>query len=383
MTSLYDFNFSIPGSLIFGPGKRFELNNILGTSPLKILILTGSSWFYRLELDKEFSQILKGNQCRFCRIEKNEPTVESIAGALNEARDFSPDLMIAVGGGSVLDSAKALSGLLTNGGNVLDYLEGIGQNRPIVKPGLTWIAIPTTAGTGSEVSKNAVIKSPVHGVKKSMRSPLIMASHVIVDPELHISASSEVTAYAGLDAIVQLFESYVSKKAQPMTSALVEGCFVHSLSALLSLSLGKNTLENRTIIAYGSLISGIALANAGLGAVHGFASSIGGKFDIPHGQICALFFNPVLEHNRESIGSKLDKLLASAAGGEDPFEWLKKIFTCILSNFRLPLNLSHFSISESDIEEVANKTSGSSMSGNPCSMTLESRCKILKEVFRV
>lgn len=383
MDKTFNFSFQIPQNILFGIGKKNEIQNLLGNTPKKIAILTGSGWFYQEKRDSELKKILGIHDCRFVQLEKNEPTIESINTALAEIRTFSPDYLIAIGGGTVLDSAKALSGLLTNGGEVLDYLEGIGNNKAITQGGLPWIAMPTTAGTGSEVTKNAVIKSNEHGVKKSMRSHFLLPQHVIIDPELHVSAPAQVSAYSGLDAVVQLFESYVSKKAQPMPSALVADCFFQTLNALEELSKDLKNLDNRTVMAYGSMISGIALANSGLGAVHGFASSVGGKFDIPHGQICALFFNPVLEHNRPDIISRVKRLLHGRIGDKDPIDYLKEKVLQIIKKFKLPENLKHLSISRQEIREIAEKTSGSSMSGNPSPMSVEERCRILEEVFSV
>src|SRR5215471_8737394 len=207
-----------------------------------------------------------------------EPTVELIRSAPRDA-----DLVVAIGGGSVLDAGKAIAAMTTNPGDPLDYLEVIGRGQPLKAAAAPCIAIPTTAGTGSEVTRNAVLASPQHGVKASLRSAGMLPRLAVVDPELTWSLPRAVSAATGLDALTQLIEPYCSVRANPMTDALcVEGirCAARALPRVCANGADR---EARSEMAWASLLGGMALANAGLGAVHGFAAPIGGMFPAPHG----------------------------------------------------------------------------------------------------
>jgi alcohol dehydrogenase class IV len=216
-----------------------------------------------------------------------EPTVDLVRHGTRLARDTGCDLVIALGGGSAIDAGKAIAALLANGGDPLDYLEVVGQAKPLSRPSAPFIAIPTTAGTGSEVTRNAVLASPEDGVKASLRSPHMLPALAVVDPELTLDLPQALTASTGLDALTQLIEPYVSNRANPMTDLYcVEGLRV-AASALRRAWRDGHDLAARTDMSFASLLGGLALANAGLGAVHGFAAPLGGMFDAPHGALCA------------------------------------------------------------------------------------------------
>jgi alcohol dehydrogenase class IV len=286
-----------------------------------------------------------------------------------------------VGGGSVLDTAKALSGLLPRQDPVDDFLEGVGKGLAFSTPGIPWIALPTTSGTGAEATKNAVVKSRALGYKRSLRSPFLLSSCVIVDPELTVECSKSLTGTVGMDALTQLIESYVTRKSSPIPRALVRQAFPIMLHSLKRLAGDLSDLDARTGAAYGALISGIALANSGLGAAHGFASGLGGLYDIPHGLICAVFLRPVLRSNAAVIAEDClslyrDMQIFSGARvepltGDRAVEWLIGEIDDLFTLFRLPDTLAGFKIKTEDIPEIARRSVGSSMSGNPRDLTQE------------
>ena len=209
------------------------------------------------------------------------------------------ELVVGFGGGSALDAAKAIAALLGNGGDPLDYLEVVGRGRPLVRPSLPFIAVPTTAGTGSEVTKYAVLASSEHGVKASLRSPLLLARAAIVDPDLLEGLPASVIASSGLDALSQLVEPFLSVRANPFSDGLAREGIRRSAGALgrayaAARAGGQVAPADRGALALASLFGGLCLANAGLGAVHGFAAPLGGLFAAPHGALCAALLVPVL-----------------------------------------------------------------------------------------
>jgi alcohol dehydrogenase class IV len=233
-----------------------------------------------------------------------EPTVESIRAASQEARTCRCDHVIAIGGGSAIDAGKAIAALATNSCEPLDYLEVIGKGHPLPNAPLPFIAIPTTAGTGSEVTRNAVLGSPEHGVKASLRSPLMLPRVAIVDPQMTLDAPANVTASTGLDALTQVIEPYVSIRANAMTDMFcLEG--IHRIVRSLERACTDGSNQDaRTDMSWASLLGGLALANAGLGIVHGFAAPVGGMFDAPHGAICAALLPFGMRANIRALQSR-------------------------------------------------------------------------------
>jgi alcohol dehydrogenase class IV len=230
-----------------------------------------------------------------------EPTVDDVLAGVAPASASACDLVIGFGGGSVLDAAKAIAALLANGGDPLDYLEVVGHGRPLTKPSLPCIAIPTTAGTGAEVTRNAVLGSPEHRVKASLRSPLMLPTVAVVDPELTHTTPPDVTAATGLDALTQCIEPFVSPRANPLTDALCREGMQRAARSLHRAYLDGQDAAAREDMALASLFGGLALANAGLGAVHGFAGPIGGMFPAPHGALCARLLPPVMRANLQAM----------------------------------------------------------------------------------
>jgi alcohol dehydrogenase class IV len=283
-----EFNFSRIPKILFGAGKLKQLPDlILGYGP-NVILLTGSRSFKNSEryniLIKSFE---KKKIAHFNYEIGSEPTPEQINSICEEHRKSVIDVVVAVGGGSVLDAGKAVSAMLEKTDPVETYLEGVGTkiHDGSKKP---FFAVPTTAGTGSEATKNAVITElGENGFKKSLRHDNFVPDVALIDPELTFTCPPRVTAACGMDAFTQLLESYVSSKASPLTDALAySGINLIKDNLIKSVTEGAEDIEVRSAMSYGALLSGITLANAGLGIVHGLASPMGSFYDIPHGVVC-------------------------------------------------------------------------------------------------
>jgi alcohol dehydrogenase class IV len=383
------FNLEMPRRIVFGAGTLSRLPELVAGLGRRILLCTGSGWFGRSAWKQRVLELLANHEVSILPIPPGEPESGALEGLLAQARTLHPDQILAVGGGSVLDSAKTLSALLPLSGRVEDYLEGVGEGRSIPGPGVPWLALPTTAGTGAEATKNAVVRASNLGYKRSLRSPHLLASCVLVDPELSRDCPLRLTGISGMDALTQLVESYVSRKATSVTRALARDAFPVMLQALKRLPARLDDLEARGAAAYGALVSGITLANAGLGAAHGFASGLGGMYEVPHGLICALFLRPVLRFNAAAIREDCGRLLRSmeeydgraARSPADPVEWLLAEIDGLFRIFGLPENLKGFGIREADIPEIARRSSGSSMAGNPVEVPQSRRERMLGQLL--
>ena len=377
------FSLETPRAVHFGAGALEKLSAVADAAGKKTLVLSGPGWFARSPWRGRIAEALRGGAVEWLSIRSAEPGTMSLEEARAAAASFAPELIVAVGGGSVLDSGKALSALLRAPEPVERYLEGTEGARPVPGPCIPWVAIPTTAGTGAEVTKNAVVKSDSLGVKRSIRSPRLLASAVIVDPRLAVSLPRAETGTSGLDALTQLVESYVTRAANPLVRSMVEGAFPLMLDALAGLPARPGDEELRARAAYGALVSGIALANAGLGAAHGFAAAVGGLFDVPHGLACAVFLPHVLKANEAVISddiARLARLTGDPGAEKDPVGWLGDKVVRLQAAFGLPADLHGYHIPRERIREVAEKSSGNSMKGNPRDLAIEERMEILGRV---
>jgi len=378
------FTFRSPREIVFGPGARARLSESIRHFGTRVAVIIGQTWFEQDGWKGEFDSILDGFEVSYAYCPAGEPTTSGVKSVCGMIERKAPDVLIAVGGGSGLDTAKDVSAAAGTGNEVEDYLEGVGIGRQLEAPGLPWVAMPTTAGTGTEVTRNAVIKVPERGFKKSIRSAHLIATCAVVDPEMTLALPKKITGMSGMDALTQLIEAYVSRKRTPVTSALVTDAFPRMLGALKALSKRTDDLEARTDASYGALISGLALGNAGLGAAHGFASGLGGLFDIPHGLICSSFIGPVLEANASVIRDLVGELrwAALGEGGKgDPVEWLVGEVTEILGAFGLEGAIREYSVPKKRFSEIAERSSGSSMSGNPRELSLAERERLLARVL--
>jgi len=283
------FNYARNPKIIFGAGKFGEIASIIQGFGKTVLIVTGGRSFQSSNDWDSFMNSLDAASVKHFHIAvEREPSPELVDHAVAEFRGKGVEVVVACGGGSVVDAGKAISAMLPTGESVLDYLEGVGTGASHDGSKAPFIAVPTTAGTGSEATKNAVLsRVGSDGFKKSLRHDNFVPDVALLDPSLTLSCPPHVTAACGLDAFTQLLESYVSNKASPMTDALARSGLEFVGRCLIpACTDGATDVNARAGMAYAALMSGITLANAGLGVVHGLASPIGGRFDIPHGVAC-------------------------------------------------------------------------------------------------
>lgn len=299
------FDFFCPAQIVFGRGTWERLGTLAAGFGRRALVVARPGSLGAGNLMERLTTMLDaaGVAVTSC-LQHGEPTVADIERAVQAGRSGDCDLVIGLGGGSVIDTAKAAAGLLTNPGSPLDYMEVVGRGQPLEQPAAPWIAVPTTAGTGAEATRNAVIGCPDQQFKASLRSEHLLARVAVIDPELAVSASPGVTASSGLDALCQLIESYTSNRAQPMTDALALQGVALAATALPRACADGGDLEAREAMALAALLSGITLANAGLGAVHGFAAPLGANFPAPHGTICAALLPHVVSANIAALAAE-------------------------------------------------------------------------------
>jgi alcohol dehydrogenase class IV len=316
-----------------------------------------------------------------------EPTIELIAEGAQLARQNGCDLVIGVGGGSAIDAGKAIAALITNPGDLLDYLEVVGKGLPITNLPTPMIAVPTTAGTGAEVTRNAVIGVPEHHVKVSLRSPLLLPKLALIDPELTTGLPPEVTASTGLDALTQLIEPYVSVKANPLTDSICREGLQHIAHGIVR-AYQDDDPGAREEMSLASLFGGLALANSGLGVVHGFASVLGGMVRIPHGVACARLLPFVMRTNLCALEQRNPHSLAlhryqeiaqiltgnSLASAADGISWIQELCT----RMRIP-PLADYGINTNEAPDIILKTGkASSTKANPIQLTDDELMRILK-----
>lgn len=314
-----------------------------------------------------------------------EPSPNRVDEAVGAWRAEKIDVVVGIGGGSALDAAKAIAGLLKPGNSVMDHLEGVGPERAYSGPSTPFIAVPTTAGTGSEATKNAVLSMQgAAGFKKSFRDDKLVAEYALVDPDLLASCPPAVIAANGMDALTQLLESYVSTRAAPFTDSLAWGGMKAARDGLLALHADTGDAAARERMAYAAMVSGITLAQAGLGSVHGLASPLGAFFPIPHGAACGTLVAAATRINIESLRARdplnpaLQKYaqvgrLLSKQGQLDQAE-AHAVLIETLGGWTRALDLpslTHYGVTAADIPRIVANSRGSSMKTNP--LPLEDR----------
>lgn len=299
------FDFFCLARVVFGCRVLDRIGPLAAEFGRRVLVVTNAGQPGDGGVGDRLSGLLsvEGVAVTWCQ-QRGEPTVTDVEHALLTARSAACDSVIGLGGGSAIDTAKAVAGLLTNPGSPLDYMEVVGQGLPLRQPAAPWIAVPTTAGTGAEATRNAVLGCPEKKFKASLRSEHLLARIAVIDPELAVSAPPRVTAASGLDALCQLIESYTSNRAQPITDALALQGVSLAAPALPRLRADGGDLDAREAMALAALLSGITLANAGLGAVHGFAAPLGANFPIPHGTVCATLLPHVVSANIAALATE-------------------------------------------------------------------------------
>ena len=382
------FEFATASRILFGPDTIKDAVPIIAEMGASALLLTGKSAdrvkSFRADLIRNGIRVIDFAVC-------SEPTIEMVTEGAELARKNQCDIVIGIGGGSVIDGGKAIAAMITNPGNLLDYLEVIGKGAPLTKSPAPCVAVPTTAGTGAEVTWNAVIKSTRHSVKVSLRSPMMLPDLVVADPLLTRSMSPSITASTGLDALTQLIEPAVSRKANPVTDALCREGIGRVAVSLPRVYSNGDDLDAREEMLLSSLLSGITLANAGLGAVHGLAGALGGMFPIPHGVICGRLLPFVMEANVNAIQKRMSdspvlhrfdeiaRIITGnpSANAKDGVKWIQEL----CSNLNIP-PLSRFGLEESHFVSVIEKAKqASSIKGNPIDLTDEELLDCLKRAL--
>lgn len=297
------FEFFSSTRILFGRGQFARLGELAGQFGRSVLLIgNGGDADEPGSLAHRAGELLAaaGLKWTFLR-QRGEPQVSDVERGVELARRSGTDVVVALGGGSAIDAAKAVAGVLASGGCPLDYMEVVGEGRKLARPAVPWIAAPSTAGTGAEVTRNAVIACPEKRFKASIRSEYLAARVALVDPELGVGVSAGVTARCGMDALCQLIESYTSNAAGAITDALaIKGIWLAGRSLPRAYSCGTD-LEARSDMALAALLSGIALANAGLGAVHALAAPLGANFPVPHGVVCAALLPHVMSANVQAL----------------------------------------------------------------------------------
>jgi len=388
-----NFGFARTPKILFGAGNLKLLPEIIEGYGNNILILTGRSSFYNstqwIHLTKKLSSrnILWNHY-----IIPGEPSPALIDDCVLHSGFLQPDIIIAIGGGSVMDAGKAISAMWPLQEPVKPYLEGVGDDRVHDGRKIPFVAVPTTSGTGSEATKNAVISEVgEHGFKKSLRHDQFVPDLAIIDPELTLNCPQRITAWSGMDAFTQLLESYLSTNANPMSDSIALSGLEQVANYLERVVDDGSDIEARSGMAYAAFCSGITLANAGLGVVHGFASSIGGRFNIPHGLVCAslmgvsneITLNKLLKEIPDDTAirkyTKVGQLLYGSTEKDDIFyaEFVINKIHDLALKFDLP-RLSEFGFDEILMDEIVSETSNKN---NPVKLSQMELIEILEKVI--
>jgi alcohol dehydrogenase class IV len=384
------FEFATATRIIFGAGALRDIGALAGESGKRALVVTGSD---PSRAEKLLASLRQAGVGAATFSVAGEPEISTVELGVALGKKENCDFVIGFGGGSALDAAKAIAAMLTNDGNLLDYLEVIGRGKPLTKSSAPFIAVPTTAGTGSEVTRNAVLASPEQRLKVSLRSPFMLAKIALVDPELTCDLPPAITARTGMDALTQLIEPFVCLRANPMTDGLcVEGLPRAARSLRIAFHNGQNK-SARLDMAVASLFGGLALANAGLGAVHGFAGPIGGMFpEAPHGAICAALLPHVMRANIRALRrrdgqsgeflQRYDQIARICTGhghatGDAGVDWVRGL----VDDLQIP-RLGTYGIKSEHLDELVRKaTQASSMKANPITLTPDELAETLEEAL--
>jgi alcohol dehydrogenase class IV len=367
------FQFATAGRIIFGANSAIDLGGLTRELGARALVCTGSH-------PERHAALLDGlDVATSVFTVTHEPTVETARAAVAAARLHGADVVVGIGGGSVLDTGKAVAMLLGNGGDPLDYIEIIGRGQPITRPAMPYVAVPTTAGTGAEVTENAVLGSREHSRKASLRSRFMLPRLAVVDPVLTLDCPPAVTASSGLDALTQCLEPFVSSRATPITDGFAREGLRRASAGLRRAYADGSDLDARTDMALCSLLGGLCLANAKLGAVHGFAGPIGGMVNVPHGSACAALLAAAVEMNVRALRARQPtspalaryeeaaRLLTGRAGAsiDDGVAWIRETVELL----EVP-GLAAFGLQPDQADEaVAKAKTASSMQGNPLPLT--------------
>jgi alcohol dehydrogenase class IV len=382
-----NFEFATAARILFAPGASKQLPGISREFGSRALIVTGQNTTRAKPAVKALEEA--GVECRIFSV-AGEPTIQSVRDGVRAARG-NCELVIGFGGGSAIDAAKAIAALATNSGDPLDYLEVIGDGRPLENVPLPFIAVPTTAGTGAEVTRNAVLGSPEHKTKASLRSPLLLAKVALIDPDLTLNLPREVTVNTGMDALTQVIEPYVSSRANSFTDAFCAEGMKRIAAHLTRAVHDGQDRATRESMSFASLLGGLALANAGLGVVHGFASPLGAMLEAPHGGLCAAVLPHAIRVNIRALRQR--------AAGHESLERYREAARILTSNAnakaedcaRYVADLSEqlsvsslctYGLTTKQIPELVEKVAkASSTKSNPIQLTVEELIEIAERAL--
>lgn len=379
-----NFDFASPQRILFGPGLLKQAGPMARGLGSRALVVTGRDPARAAPL---LDLLRAGGIAAHVFSVCGEPTTDVVRLGTAQALEFAADLVVGFGGGSPLDAAKAIAVLATNGGDPLDYLEVVGRGKTLAKDSLPILAIPTTAGTGSEVTRNAVLASPAHKVKASLRNVTMIPRIAIVDPELTCGVPPAVTASTGLDALTQLIEPFTCNRTNPMVDGFCRDGIARVARSLRRAWANGHDASAREDMALASLYGGLALANAGLGVVHGFAGVVGGAFSAPHGAVCAALLPHAMAVNRAALLARepnspilarydeVARLLTgrSEAVAEDGVEWVRELTAAL----GVPSLAAH-GVSRADVPTLVEKAAmASGAKTNPIQLTRDELADLL------
>ncbi|TWT58159.1 alcohol dehydrogenase [Thalassoglobus neptunius] len=387
-----DFQLLLPSRVHFGRGARKELGRLTATVGRRVCLVAGaraiqkSAWWDKMLADLKGHDVEVLSQIDIHR----EPNVQDVDEAVRQITSSkqSPDCVLAIGGGAAIDLAKAVSAMVTNGNgrSVREFLEGVGTGAQLEDAPLPVIAVPTTSGTGTEATKNAVISVADPACKKSLRSEQMVPKQVIVDPELTVSLPQTATATSGMDALTQLIESYTSCRANTFTQSLcLEGLRDGFSSLEIAFHDGQNR-EARTAMSYAALLSGMALANSGLGMAHGVAAALGAVSGLSHGLACAVMLPVAMKSNREVAASRFAQIgrtvLPEVTGTDDEVtDALIERVDSMLADLSISNRLRDHGVGRDQLAEIAVGSRGNSLSGNPRPIETEELQEILEKCW--
>ena len=401
---LTPYDFFVPNQIVFGWGRRAEIGSLAKSLGSRAFVVSGSRTLEANGTIDELCRLMNSAGVATERLvtQTREPEVADVDAAtllLNDIGVNDGDLLVAIGGGSAIDLAKAVSAMATNSWeeSVQDYLEGVGRGRKIERRPLPLLAVPTTAGTGTEATKNAVISSFAPRFKKSLRSELMVPKIVLADPELTVSLPRNITAQTGMDAITQLIESLISRRAKPIPRALCWHGLELALPAMFALSRDLSNRAAREAMSHAALLSGIALANSGLGFAHGVAASLGVHAKVPHGLACAVMLPVALQLNRDVSRSDLAQLGRSCGNwlrdeaslsncdldgsDEAAIQNLEFLLRTLNERLEIPQRLSQLGVAREQLPALAKGSRGNSMDGNPRDVSDDELLAVLEQIW--
>ncbi len=384
------YDFFAPGRIVFGWGRRTEVGTLAASLGRRAFIVCGSRTLLAAGVIDELAEYLgeagvHAVQLAMVSREPEVQDVDEVVSSLQKCDAGDGDLLLAVGGGSAIDLAKAAAALATNrcGDSVVDFLEGVGRGLKIERQPLPLMAMPTTSGTGSEATKNAVISSYDPPFKKSLRSEMMVPNIVLADPELSVSVPPTVTAHTGMDAITQLIESFISNRAQPIPQALCIAGLKLAVPSIVAAVEEGHLRGPRESMSHASMLSGMALANSGLGLAHGVAAALGVHCRVPHGLACAVMLPVAMRVNRDVRASELAELGRLFTGqaltnDTDAVEAAIETIETIGKRIGVPTRLSEIGVQAEQLPALVTSSRGNSMSGNPRELSDKELLGLLK-----